>query len=79
VAVIGIPDPEWGEVVCAVVVTAPDATVELADVRAHCEGRLARHKHPRRLELATSLPRTPATGQVQRALLVERIRSGIPF
>lgn len=79
VAVVGIPDPEWGEVVCAVVVTAPDATVDLAGVRAHCEGRLARHKHPRRLELAATLPRTAATGQVQRALLVERIRSGIPF
>jgi acyl-CoA synthetase (AMP-forming)/AMP-acid ligase II len=79
VAVVGIPDPEWGEVVCAVVVAAPEATVDLAQVRAHCEGRLARHKHPRRLELAASLPRTPATGQVQRALLVERIRSGIPF
>jgi acyl-CoA synthetase (AMP-forming)/AMP-acid ligase II len=79
VAVVGIPDAEWGEVVCAVVVTAPDATVDLAAVRAHCEGHLARHKHPRRLELATTLPRTPATGQVQRALLVERIRSGIPF
>ena len=79
VAVVGIPDAEWGEVVCAVVVTAPAATVDLAAVRAHCEGHLARHKHPRRLELATTLPRTPATGQVQRALLVERIRSGIPF
>ena len=79
VAVVGIPDPEWGEVVCAVVVPAPDATVDLAGVRAHCEGRLARHKHPRRLELAATLPRTSATGQVQRALLVERIRSGIPF
>ena len=79
VAVVGIPDPEWGEVVCAVVVPAMDATVDLAGVRAHCEGRLARHKHPRRLELAARLPRTSATGQVQRALLVERIRSGIPF
>ena len=60
-------------------VPAMDATVDLAGVRAHCEGRLARHKHPRRLELAARLPRTSATGQVQRALLVERIRSGIPF
>ena len=61
------------------VVAAPEATVDLAGVRAHCEGRLARHKHPRRLELAVALPRTPATGQVQRTLLVERIQSGIPF
>ena len=79
VAVVGIPDPEWGEVVCAVVVTVPDAAIDLAGVRAHCDGRLAGHKHPRRLEVAGSLPRTAATGQVQRTLLVERIQSGIPF
>ena len=79
VAVVGIPDAEWGEVVCAVVVPAPGAEVGLADLRAHCEGRLAGHKHPRRLEVAGSLPRTPTTGQVQRTLLVERIQSGIAF
>jgi acyl-CoA synthetase (AMP-forming)/AMP-acid ligase II len=79
VAVVGIPDAEWGEVVCAVVVTVEGTTVELADLRAHCEARLAAHKHPRRLEVATALPRTPATAQVQRTLLVERIQSGIPF
>jgi acyl-CoA synthetase (AMP-forming)/AMP-acid ligase II len=79
VAVVGIPDPEWGEVVCAVVVTAPGESVDLAALRAHCDGRLAGHKHPRRLEIAAALPRTAATGQVQRTLLVERVQSGIPF
>ena len=79
VAVVGVPDPEWGEVVCAVAVMAPGASFDLAALRAHCHGRLAGHKHPRRLEIAASLPRTPATGQVQRTLLVERLQSGISF
>ena len=79
VAVIGVPDVEWGEIVCAIVVPAPGASVELADLRSHCEGRLAGHKHPRRLVVAAALPRTPATGQIQRTLLVERVQSGIPF
>jgi acyl-CoA synthetase (AMP-forming)/AMP-acid ligase II len=79
VAVVGVPDPEWGEVVCAVVVPAPGASVDLAALRAHCTGRLAGHKHPRRLEVAATLPRTAATGQVQRALLVQRLQAGIPF
>jgi acyl-CoA synthetase (AMP-forming)/AMP-acid ligase II len=73
VAVVGVPDTTWGEVVCAVVVvdggTAPTATA----VRAHCRGRLATYKHPRRVEVVEAIPRTPATGQVQRRLLVERL------
>jgi acyl-CoA synthetase (AMP-forming)/AMP-acid ligase II len=72
-AVVGIPDAEWGERVCAVVVPAPGATPSLDALRAHCAGRLAGFKHPRRLELVRELPRTEATRQVQRALLVERI------
>jgi acyl-CoA synthetase (AMP-forming)/AMP-acid ligase II len=75
VAVVGLPDPQWGEIVCAVVVPAPGKTPTLPDLQKHCEGRLAGFKKPRRLELADSLPRTPATGQVQRTLLVQRIAS----
>jgi len=67
VAVIGVPDATWGEVVCAVVV----GRVTLQDVRAHCEGELASFKHPRRLEVVDEIPRTSSTGQVQRRLLVE--------
>jgi acyl-CoA synthetase (AMP-forming)/AMP-acid ligase II len=73
VAVIGVPDPQWGEVVCAAVVPAPGATPTLPELQKHCEGRLAGFKKPRRLELVDALPRTPATGQVQRTLLVQRI------
>jgi acyl-CoA synthetase (AMP-forming)/AMP-acid ligase II len=73
VAVVGVPDAEWGERVCAVVVPAPGAAPSLEALRAHCAGRLAGFKHPRRLELVRELPRTEATRQVQRALLVERI------
>ena len=43
------------------------------DLRAHCDGRLAAFKHPRRVEVVDGLPRTSATGQVQRTLLVERL------
>ena len=77
VAVVGLPDPEWGEVVCAVVVAAAgaDPAVDLDTLRAYCDGRLARFKQPRRVTIADALPRTPATGQVQRALLVERLQT----
>ncbi len=74
VAVVGLPDPEWGEVVCAVCV-AKGQGPSLEDLRAHCEGRVARFKQPRRMERVDALPRTQATGQVQRALLIELIQS----
>jgi acyl-CoA synthetase (AMP-forming)/AMP-acid ligase II len=75
VAVIGVPDREWGELVCAVVVARPGTAPTLAALQAHAEGRIAAFKKPRRLEFVEALPRTAATGQVQRALLVERIAS----
>jgi acyl-CoA synthetase (AMP-forming)/AMP-acid ligase II len=72
VVVIGIPDPAWGEVVCAVVVAA-GAPPTIEAVRAHCEGRLASFKHPRRLEIVDAIPRTAATNQIQRRLLLEML------
>ena len=74
-AVVGLPDAQWGEVVCAVVVVADGNTIDADGVRSHCEGRLAPFKRPRRIEIADALPRTPATGQIQRTLLVERLQA----
>jgi acyl-CoA synthetase (AMP-forming)/AMP-acid ligase II len=62
--------------VCAVVVPEADASVSLDALKQRAEGRIAGFKKPRRLAIAEALPRTPATGQVQRALLVEQIASG---
>ena len=73
IAVIGLPDPRWGEIVCAVAVPRPGAALELTSLVEHCEGSLASYKRPRRLEIVDEVPRTSATGQVRRALLVERI------
>jgi fatty-acyl-CoA synthase len=73
VAVIGLPDPAWGEVVCAAVVLRPGAELDLPNLQAHCANRLARFKVPRQLVVVDALPRTAATGQVQRTLLLERL------
>ena len=74
VAVVGLPDPAWGEVVCAAVVVAPgEAAPDLAVLRTVCAGRLAPYKHPRHVEIVADIPRTAATGQVQRRLVVERL------
>ena len=74
VAVVGLDDPQWGEVVCACVVARPGSDPPtLERLRAHCHGRLASFKHPRRLVLVDSIPRTASTSQVQRRLLAEQV------
>jgi acyl-CoA synthetase (AMP-forming)/AMP-acid ligase II len=72
-AVAGVPDDDWGEIVTAFVVLRPGASLDLAAVRAHCDGRLASFKHPRRLVVVPEIPRTGATRQVQRRRLVEAL------
>ncbi|GAA4126807.1 long-chain fatty acid--CoA ligase [Nocardioides fonticola] len=62
-AVIGVPDPQWGEVGCAVLVLRPEAHLDLTGLRAHLEGRLARYKMPRLLEVVDALPLT-ASGKL---------------
>jgi fatty-acyl-CoA synthase len=75
-AVAGVPHDDWGEVVTAFVVPRPGVAIDLAMVRAHCEGRLAPYKHPRRLVVLDAIPRTGATRQVQRRQLVQRALAG---
>ena len=68
VSVIGLPDATWGEVVCAAVVLDLGAVLPTVEtVRRHLAGRLAPYKHPRRVIQVATLPRTPATGQIQRS------------
>lgn len=72
VAVVGIPDDKWGEVPWAVLTVRDGATVTADDVRAHLDGRLARYKLPKRVEVVSALPRT-ASGKVRKTELQETL------
>jgi O-succinylbenzoic acid--CoA ligase len=68
-AVVGREDPEWGEAVTAIVVVAPEASVEEGAVREHCAARLAPFKVPKRVDLVTApLPRTGSGKLLRREL-----------
>lgn len=68
VAVVGVPDPRWGENVCAVVVARPGMTVDPDEVVVTVRQRLAGFKVPRHVVVVDELP-TNASGKVVKAEL----------
>ncbi len=67
-AVIGVPHPDFGEGVTAVVVKDKDAAIDEAAVHAALEGRLAKFKLPKRVIFVDDLPRN-TMGKVQKNVL----------
>jgi acyl-CoA synthetase (AMP-forming)/AMP-acid ligase II len=68
VAVFGIPDDEWGERVHAIVQAKMGETIDLDELRAFAEPRLANYKRPRAYELRAELPRTDSGKLLKRVL-----------
>jgi long-chain acyl-CoA synthetase len=68
VVVVGVPHPDWGEVVKAVVVLRAGHELGPDDIRDYVGTELASYKKPRIVEFVAELPMTP-TGKVNRALL----------
>ncbi|HKY14326.1 MAG TPA: AMP-binding protein, partial [Microthrixaceae bacterium] len=75
VAVIGVPDEKWGEVVTALVVLVPGESVDEVTLIAHCRETLAGYKCPKAVEFRTELART-ATGKLQKFKLREPYWAG---
>src|ERR1700739_2709845 len=72
VAVFGIPDPQWGELVMACVVLKPGIALSANDLTNHCRQFLANYKIPRRVEFSNSeLPKS-GSGKILKRLLRER-------
>jgi acyl-CoA synthetase (AMP-forming)/AMP-acid ligase II len=74
-AVIGTPDPRWGEKVTAFVVPAPGAGVTAEELKRHCRDLLAGYKVPKEVWVEETLPMT-ANGKVQKGALRKRYLEG---
>jgi acyl-CoA synthetase (AMP-forming)/AMP-acid ligase II len=72
VAVFGVPDLDWGEVIAAAVVPRPDQPVTAAELTEFCRARLASFKTPAHVVLVDELPRN-SLGKVLRRELRERL------
>lgn len=70
-AVVGVPDPEWGERVCALIVSSGEADPDLEAAMA----QLRPSERPKEIATASTLPRT-ASGTVDRTRVRERFSSG---
>jgi bile acid-coenzyme A ligase len=76
VVVVGLPDPEWGHRVHAIVEASDPAHAPTADeLRAHCKARLTSYKVPKSFETIERIPRS-AAGKVNRSALVDERASG---
>ncbi len=71
VAVAGLPDETWGEVGVAYVIPKNGARFTTAEMESFCEGRLAKHKWPKRMVFCEDFPKT-SLGKVRKAVLVEQ-------
>jgi acyl-CoA synthetase (AMP-forming)/AMP-acid ligase II len=76
-AVIGMPSARWGESAAAVVVAKPGASLSADELISFCQGKLARYKIPRVVELVDQIPRNP-TGKVLKRVLRERFPGPAP-
>lgn len=80
-AVVGVPDDEYGEEVCAFLTLAPGADVTVDDLLAYGRESLGKHKYPRRIELIDEMPMGPSMKILKRELrknLLDRPRDPDP-
>jgi len=71
VAVLGRPDPTWGEAVHAVIIPAPGSAASAEEIIAWCRDQLAHFKCPKSAEFASTLPRTTTGKVLKRELRAE--------
>jgi fatty-acyl-CoA synthase len=70
VQVIGVPDPRYGEELCAWVRLRHGEAATTEEIRAFCQGQIAHYKIPRYVKFVTAFPMT-VTGKVQKFLMRE--------
>lgn len=69
VAVVGLPDEKWGEVVTAFVSKRPGAIVDDVDLATYCKGKIAAYKIPKSFVFLSEIPKT-VVGKIDKKALV---------
>ena len=71
-AVVGVPDPRWGERIAAFVIPAAGAAVTAGELTEHCRSLIAGYKVPKQIHLVETLPMT-ASGKIRKSVLRETL------
>jgi fatty-acyl-CoA synthase len=73
---VGVPDPKYGEELCACVVLRPGARVSCDEIREFCRGQIAHYKVPRHVHFLDTFPMT-ITGKVRKSVLREQMAKAL--
>ncbi|WP_322404145.1 AMP-binding protein [Massilia luteola] len=65
---VGVPDPKYGEELCACIVLRPGEQADADEIRAFCQGQIAHYKIPRYVRFVDGFPMT-VTGKIQKFML----------
>ncbi len=76
VQVFGVPDPKYGEEICAWVKLRPGETMDEEELRDYCRGRIAHYKVPRYVRFVEDFPMT-ITGKMQKFIMRERMANDL--
>jgi fatty-acyl-CoA synthase len=69
---VGVPDPKYGEELCACIVLRPGMSASEDEIRDFCKGEIAHYKVPRHIRFVTGFPMT-VTGKIQKYLLRQQV------
>ena len=69
VAVVGAPDPTWGESVVAAVVFKSDCSATQDELTEHCRAHIAGDKRPKYYQFLEAMPRVPSTNKIDKRAL----------
>ncbi|WP_371765621.1 AMP-binding protein [Massilia sp.] len=73
---VGVPDPKYGEELCACIILRPGMEADADEIRAFCSGQIAYYKIPRYVRFVSAFPMT-VTGKIQKYVLREQITSDL--
>jgi fatty-acyl-CoA synthase len=76
VQVFGVPDPRYGEELCAWVKLRPGETLTAEDIRAFCRDQIAHYKVPRHIRFVDEFPMT-VTGKIQKFIMREKMTADL--
>jgi fatty-acyl-CoA synthase len=72
VQVVGLPDPKYGEELCAWIQLKPGETATAEEIQGFCRGQIAHYKIPRYIKFVDAFPMT-VTGKVQKFMMREHM------